>query len=283
MSDQTLSRPLVDYLKFIIPMDYDRAQQVIPSVAASIQGLQGIEVDNVGYKMTVLSPTESSGMRSRYVIEVWGLAAHHAITLVPSSWWEHLTRIDARYTLKNVSADALGSFINRNIMQRTSKKNVTTFDTRPRQKTNTRDVGGRGIVFGSRKSDIHTAIYARGEEAVALEVRFQNRKADHIGNLALFEKETGEAQRNFYEVLLANLNVEAMTELYKITACHGTAKLESLMNRDSVDQAKLKAASDWLETEAEKVWWESLTPEEQEEWQKDGFIPTEMCKPKLRS
>ena len=121
--------------------------------------MEGVEVARADVKLTVLGPTESSNMRSRYVVEMWGKTAHLSIAMVPKHWWERLARVDARYTLVGTTSEELGSFINRNVMQRNSKKNVTTFDTRPRQKTNTRDVGGRGIVFGSRKSDLHTAIY----------------------------------------------------------------------------------------------------------------------------
>lgn len=280
---QSSRTPKVDYLKFLLAMDYDRAQQEITPVIAAIKAMQGVEVANVGCKLTVLNPTESSNGRSRYVIEVWGDAAHYAISMVPPRWWEHLKRIDARYTLHDVTSKALGAFINRNIMQANSKKNVTTFDTRSRQKTNTRDVGGRGIVFGSRKSDVHTAIYARGNEPVALEVRFQNRKADHIGNLALFEKETGDPQRGFMDTLLSNINVESMTELYKITANHGIDQLQNTMVADYEHSMKVQQAVEWVETEDERKWWESLSPEEQAEWQSQGFVPTEMLKPKLQS
>lgn len=276
------ARPLVDYLKFILPYDYDRAQQEVAPTVAAIKGLAGIEVPTADVKLTVLGPTESSGGRSRYVVECWGKTAHYALTMVPKHWYERLARIDARYQLTSTPATALGAFINRNILQANSKKNVTTFDTRSRQKTNTRDVGGRGIVFGSRKSDIHTAIYARGSEPVALEVRFQGRKADHIGNLALFEHDTSETGRLLYDAIIDNLMIEAMNEVYKITGATTIASLERIMDNDYAHSLKVNQAIDWLETEQERTWWESLTPEEQEQWQKDGFVPTEMLRPKTR-
>lgn len=277
MSDFTANlTPRIDYLKFIRPMDYDQGQQLLQPIVAMLNDADCPINEKDNYKLTLLGGTESSNQKTRYVIEVWGLHCDRFVRGIERHWFEYLTRIDYRAPLKHTTTVSLDAYINQQVLSGKSKRNVSTFATKNRQKTNTRDVGGKGVIFGSRKSDSHTVIYYRGGDMPAIEMRLQNRKALDLGNQALYENETAETTEAFLNTLERRLKIAAMSELYAATGYSELIHLEGAMERAQALNNKMQAALEWSETQEEKEYWSSLTTEEQEALQRESWIPDEM-------
>src|SRR6187402_297285 len=153
--------PRIDYLKFVVSMDYDEGQRCMQGIIGRNAMMENPLVDRQDYRITILGPVASDPNKNRYCVESWGRNAVALAYCVPMHFWDSLNRIDYRAPMNTVNMESFEAFVTRRAMSKTGARNVTTFNTKNRQKSNTRDVGGRGITFGSRKSDSHTVAYAR--------------------------------------------------------------------------------------------------------------------------
>ena len=271
----------IDYLKFLIPMDWDRAQEAIKPMVDFVASDKTLLVTNRDFKVTVLNPTPSTNGKSRYIVEIWGAHTMEILPLIPDWFWGSLSRIDHRTPLLKTTDAALTAFIQKWAMSDRGLRNIATLNTKPRTKSNKRDVGGRGIIFGSRKSNSHTVVYKRGNELPAIESRIEKDKAQDVGiNILNALQEEGHAP--IERIVIQFAEKAAEQERYRCIKETTIIGWENSMLVAQGEQKVMTDALEWKEREDEREWWESLTPEEQTAWQTDGFIPTDMMKPKLR-
>ena len=273
MTNQANITPTLDYIKYILPLDSDRLQQLAAHLHAyEMENTRGFKWGQTA-KMTVMDSTKDTAGRRRLVIEAWGKGADDMLELLSPLYLEHVTRLDYRRELAGATVKDVEAFLARSAMQAKSRRNVQTFRSQPRQKNHQRDVGGVGIYFGSRKSDSHTAAYVRGNEAPAIEHRFQGRKAQDIACEALGAWYERNAPGLKLPLLMPILERYAQTELTTATGYTSWEKLVLAMRDDKAHMDKLNQASEWLETKEERDFWEGLSQEEQLEMQGPGYVP----------
>jgi hypothetical protein len=216
MDKQARIRGRIDYVKFLVLSDFDSFQQVWGRIFNILRDTDHALIRDKALKMRALGDAPDGNGKRRYTIEAWGPNSDVLAEMVPVGWFEYLTRLDVRVELPGVEADELDAYVQMLTLGRTGKRNVSTFDTRFRRKTSTRDVGGRGAFLGSRKSQSHSAIYRRGKEAPAYEARFINQRAEEIGRDIALEM-TANPGADLFDVLgraawqWANLELRSAT------------------------------------------------------------------------
>lgn len=266
----------IDYLKFVVPMDHDRGQMAIANIKEKLAE-QDVPVlkEGANLKITVLDSTANDPGRRRYCVESWGPASHYLASIVPFSWFEHLNRIDYRTVLRCVGEPQLAAWIDEKYRGKAGRRNVTTFNTKPRTKSHSRDVGGRGITFGSRKSDSHTVVYQRGDEMPTIEMRFQGRKAEELGNVMLQKDAEGALSDPLTDLRLAGL-LAVSGEMWTVFGASEIKPIEAQMVHAEQRARQVQAAMEWIETEAERTYTETTTTEEQEQDQRERWVPTSL-------
>src|SRR5688572_27438225 len=162
MANQSTVQPKMDYVKYIIPMDTDRIQQLGARINAAIMDKTVPFDHGRGFKLSVLDSTPTTGGKRRLVLDAWGPATKALIDWLDSSYVPFIVRLDYRRELRSITRDHVRGYLTRMVLGAKKKRNITTYDTNDRQKTHSRDVGGYGLTIGSRKSDSHTTIYQRG-------------------------------------------------------------------------------------------------------------------------
>lgn len=269
--------PRIDYLKFVVAMDYDLAQRALAKMKGAIieQKLPLVEKQN--FKISVLGPVAADPDKARYCVEAWGEYSVYLAQVTPMGWWDHLNRIDWRQPTIKTQPAAFEAFVQRRAMAKTGARNVTTFNTKNRQKTSSRDVGGRGITFGSRKSDSHTVAYARAGEVPVVEVRFQGRKAEEIGALMVLADANNDLT-NPHDDLLKILKMPVSIELRRAIGVSGMGDLENIIDMDARHMAKVQAAMDFIAPEEADAYEDSTSTEEQEGDQMERWVPTSVFK-----
>lgn len=271
----------IDYVKFIVSMEYDLWQQVCLTLNPAINSPDCHLRERDNYKISCLGADPGNGHKRRYVLEAWGEYSIELAALVPLDFFEHLARIDWRAPLLHAQHEDIKSYIQQRVLSRVGKRNVTAFDTKNRQKTNTRDVGGVGLLLGSRKSEAHTSIYFRAEEQGAVETRHQGKAAERIG-LYVCQTVDEQGPMAWYEALHSATMQASKGELYKACGVTEVYQLENAMKDASRKGRIIQQAMEWAEQQPERDYWESLTPEEQETAQALANIPEELFHPKLR-
>lgn len=269
--------PRIDYLKFVVAMDWDLGQQTMAKItrAAQVEGFPLREGENI--KFSVLGPTQSAPGKNRYVVEAWGESAVHLATIVPDDFWHNLNRIDWRCPTTKTQPQAFEAFVVRQAMSKTSGRNLTTFNTKGRKKGPTRDVGGRGVLSGSRKSDSHTVAYMRAGDAPVVECRFQGRKAEHIGALVaemLANKEQTTAEADLLKILKNFVPVE----LNRAFGASSIADLEIDIDQAGRQMERVKQAMTFDEVEQARIYEQETPPDDQEADQLARYVPTSLFK-----
>lgn len=178
MNDQP-SYPPLDYLKFLFACDSEQWQTEHQAAWMYVKSLATKWGAKDAYaKLTVLGGGKTVG--SRYIVEFSGPVADYIAVNVPLGWYRRLRRVDFRSELRGLSAEAIRAAQAYYSLKPKGEYNATGFDTPSRTKSTGRDVGGVGMFLGSRKSDIVGAVYRRGREAAAFELRVQNDLARHL-------------------------------------------------------------------------------------------------------
>lgn len=152
------------------PRDFpDRAKDFVAALDYFKRPDGGWEGDYDYY----LSPG-GDGRQTFHKIEVWGRIADLFAQLLSPQDWLLCSRLDYRQELSERSDRDMRYFVLWQMRRGAKRVNLYPMDTRPRKKTNKRDVGGKGIFLGSRKSDKTLAVYKRGAEMPACEFRLMN-------------------------------------------------------------------------------------------------------------
>lgn len=265
----------IDYVKFLVEMEFDRAQQVFRTLkgAMSQEGCSLVEGKGGNLKIRALGATET-GKARRYSVESWGPHCIELAALVPQDWFEHLTRVDYREPLLHTQPADFDAYVTQTHMGQKGRRNVTTFNNKYRTKTDTRDVGGKGMFIGSRKSAHMSAAYQRADEAPCFETRHINRAAKDIGLQVLQSIDEG-GPNEWYDGLMASVILAHHGELYQATGCHNSIALENAIVKAGKQMREMQAAMEWTATQAEEDYYRDLTTNQQTDLQAERYALTD--------
>lgn len=264
----------IDYVKYIIDMDVDRMQQF----CARFNAQESADEIGVRYrrdlKLSVLPGGSGGRMGRRLVLESWGEHCAKLIDYLDSSKAEYITRLDYRRDLPNVERKHIEAYVARTAIQGKGRRNVQTFNSRPRQKTDTRDIGGFGVFIGSRKSDACTTAYQRGNETPAIEHRFQGHRAADIANDGIARAFDDLGGAKLSEHIMAALEYAARLELNKSTGQKSWDALVDDMHSAKLWADKMHDAAEWAEQPEERAFWNNLSDDEKMADLKGRWVPT---------
>lgn len=168
-----LQCPAIDYLKFIFATDDAIWQEKFQDDFVRLQAdATAFGAKRQYFKITVLGGGRTVG--TRYVVEIVGPVADYLAPRIPLEWFRRCTRVDYRTPLRELAAADLDRASAYYLLTRAKQRNIAALDTQPRRKAVGRDVGGKGITLASRKSGVCGAIYRRGAELPAYELRLIN-------------------------------------------------------------------------------------------------------------
>lgn len=262
----------VDYVKYVFRSGWENNQNFyVPAWENALARLPFLGHDCGGAKMSVLPGTDAQG-RTRYVYEAWGKMADHLWELLPTVWVNALYRLDLREELAGISEDHIAALQTSISLGNKGAVNTFMLNSRPRKKTSTRDIGGRGVQFGSRKSDQHLVVYKRGNENAAVEYRMQNKKINELARSA-YKCWQDNNISNVWQEIVANAHTARSSYLYKAMGVNTTPGLLGQLDLHLNRAKALRKAAQWEETDADRDYWASLTEEEQEDIQKETFWP----------
>lgn len=269
----------IDYVKFVVDLEFDRAQQDFRILMGAISDQENChlrEKDN--FKVRALGAV-ADGQRRRYSVESWGEHAIELAALVPADWFECLARVDYREPMRHTSVTDFDALVNKTAMGAKGKRNIATFDNKHRSKTNTRDVGGKGMFVGSRKSAHMTAAYRRGYEGAYIETRHTGPAARDIGLQVLLTIDQG-GPTEWYSGLMAATVLAHHGELYRAFGETNVLGVERLARLAGKHMAQVLQAMEWVETQTEAEYYANLGTEEQVALQEEGWVPTDLFKPR---
>lgn len=195
----------IDYASFLIETDADLFQDIYLNEWNNLVANHIPEPQRRRFqRVHALGGTK--GGRRRYILSVWGEYARLVVNLPFGKWADHLTRMDLRAMVYECRPDTFEKLC-RCLENAETRNNVESFKTPKRTKNNQRDAGGRGVRYGSRKSDMSSKIYRRGKEHPAIETQFQDDKLDAAVIMALTDVEESKAPAAGWECLRANLEM----------------------------------------------------------------------------
>lgn len=154
----TLSRSEFDLWQVTAPKLCEAAEQVAHE--ANVESK---------YNSRCLGVDDAGGLRL-YSFEVWGELAEHWAQACSPVEWNKLQRLDYRIACELDPRNFAGFA---NYVGNSGKygRNINTFKTREREKSEGRHAGGQGVSVGSHKSDRRLVVYKRKGESGAIELQ----------------------------------------------------------------------------------------------------------------
>jgi hypothetical protein len=119
-----------------------------------------------------------------YTVQVWGDLCGFVTRLDFGRYAKYVTRLDFRMELA-VTKDGLASLGDVAKQNNSASRNITSYDTRARDKKEGRHAGGIGLALGSHGSTKRLTFYKRGNEKGAMEYQTQMTECSKIINRAI--------------------------------------------------------------------------------------------------
>ena len=263
--------PQIDYLKFVFSLEYDEIQRRHDNLKRLLLNVDPNNPTLRGFKFSIIGFDASRPSERRCVFEFFGENTEKFAWAIPSGWLDNLSRVDYRVPLLHASDEDVKSIVQEMTLMTKGRRNIYTFNTKQREKTTSRDVGGFGVMVGSRKSNQHTVLYVRAKENAVVEFRFQNQVAEEIGYQArarIIESNADGVELGVIDSLTSVLQLPVKGELGKAFGLFSIQALESRMRQSSKNMRRMQDALEWVETKEEEEWWTSLSQEEQEQEQR---------------
>jgi len=161
-----------DYCSFLIECPADLFQDIyLAEWKRAIVDHMTLTEQKKNQRVHALGATKSGNRR--YVLALWGEPARLVTNLPFPKWGDDLTRVDIRRTVYGCADDTYEKLCVA-LEYAETKNNIESFKVKRRTKNHQRDTGGRGVRYGSRKSDRSSKIYKRGNEKPAIETQFQD-------------------------------------------------------------------------------------------------------------
>lgn len=167
----------VDFWSCMVELDVER-KLVLEGYAQrycdDVNKLTGVFRKPTGFKIT---PWRSKDYRgSYYLFSMWGTGTKSFVIDRPLLH-TNVTRVDLRKTYLDTFAN-FGEMADMTCSGYHGRKNVQRYNSRVREKTESRDRGGKGFAFGSLKSENRLSVYVPGiSKELAIEVQFRGAKA----------------------------------------------------------------------------------------------------------
>lgn len=172
----------IDKVDFKFLLDYDEFaihNKYLSELFETIKEDNGI---GGGLRVGCFGVEKESGKR-RYIVSTWGHACDYLLQQLPTEYEGNVSRVDFRIESEIVPENI--SRIKAMIEEHNPKgRNVQDFSTRKREKEYGRNAGGKGLAFGSHKSDVRLTAYKRNGEVGAIEIQVSGAKLQGITSIA---------------------------------------------------------------------------------------------------
>lgn len=119
-----------------------------------------------------------------YTVQIWGDLCGFLNRLDFDRYSKYVTRLDFRSEL-GVTKTGLDCIADLAKQNNSARRNINTYDTRPRDKKEGRHAGGIGVALGSHGSTKRLTFYKRGNEKGAMEFQTQMAECTKIINRAV--------------------------------------------------------------------------------------------------
>lgn len=252
----------LDYIRLVFRCDAEMFQNdYLPRINTLLLDAQRVAGELPKFEVNINGRT---GRRESYFeVNVWGDQSAYFARSMPVVWWAALTRIDFRTEFPALSSShiqSIVSFYNAN----PPKRYICDPFIRPNaSKTNKRDVGGRGIRFGSRASKSHLVIYVRKGGYGAVEYRKGNKASQELGKLVA-NWDGGESPIEPYTLACNLMRMDGALFMAEAT---GFSSLTNMLEgvEGKLRQTKLaERQMELMELAKADDYWENLTPEEKD-------------------
>ena len=132
-----------------------------------------------------VQPWNNKSYRERmYLVSIWGpftrsvVSFERRLQIAP-------TRVDLRFETL-VAGKHFNAWKDAMVRAYNGRKNINSYNSRPRAKNESRDRGGSGVAFGSLRSQERLSVYCGYPETlVAVEFQFRHERATAVGNAYL--------------------------------------------------------------------------------------------------
>lgn len=272
MMEQAQPARKIDYIKFVWTGGYDLFQtHTLRQLDALADAAERRGINSLTLKFTVLGGNKMRN-EERRVIEIWGEFAHFVFHACPTAWLNKVYRLDYRETIPALNSSHVQALQTALTLGAKPKVNTMVYNTRDRQKSASRDVGGQGITFGSRKSDHHAVLYARANEPVCLEYRMQGKKVNRM----LRDAYTLWQDERVYDVrahILTEVEAARAKFLSRAISVDTLSDIVTLAEQALRRVENISREAAWSESYEEREYWQSLTEEEQRMYQQAVWFP----------
>lgn len=177
----------IDWLTIFAPRHQDNDTQAkfnrLITLAKDCNARTGLKAKQWDFRVA----SGKLGKDANFKMEIWGMTAHLVADELDTWAWAHVTRIDLRQELPSLGINDIKTFV-AGVQRRGVKGvNLLPFDMKPKNKSEGRDGGGKGVALGAYGSDNQISTYVRGAETPAYEYRARNNNAKEVVNQALAE------------------------------------------------------------------------------------------------
>lgn len=261
-----------DYVRLIFRCDDEMFQNdYLPRINSLLIAAQRAADEQAKHNVNVKG---RSGRRENYYeIDVWGNQADYFAVSMPEEWWGSLARLDLRHESDALTESVIADLQVKYAFQAQGKHSILSFKTPGATKTDRRDVGGRGIRFGSRKSDQHAVAYKRRGGPGALEYRISGRKAQELGREITQAVKYGGSPSG-YEAAFVRMNLLSSVFLSEAAGASSLYGLVLDAKQHNYTASAREIAEIVHDDAAAEEWWGKLSAAEQGEWQQLTFGPT---------
>lgn len=263
----------IDYVKLLYTTTPEFFQDhIAPRYEALLHKVREAGIHGKTSKLSALGQERRSSDH-RYVVEFWGASADVVARALRVDELQYLRRVDYKEAVHGLSDGEWENAMSA-LYFRPCKLNTSTIKTKPREKMGEqRDVGGIGMLYGSRKSDEHGVLISRGKNDKYREYRVANKGAVKLRNLVMATVENSD-DSNVYRHLLSQLRLQSQFWWGKTLGGSFRDIIEHAAHKGADITAAVAQSSFFDETEQERAWWDSLSPEEQEAEQRGTFEAT---------
>ena len=252
----------LDYVRLVFRCDAEMFQNdYLPKINNLLLDAQRAVGESPKFEVNL---NGRSGRRESYFeLNVWGNQADYFAASMPVVWWSALTRIDYRIEEAALSSTDIQSIVSYYNANPPSRHICDPFIRPNAAKTNKRDVGGRGIRFGSRASKSHLVIYLRKGGLGAVEYRKGNKASQDLGKLVA-NWDGGASPITPYELALNFMRMDKTLFMSEATGFSTLANMLDGVNNKARQTRLIERQMELMEIAKADDYWENLTPEEKE-------------------
>lgn len=188
-----------DRFDTLYALDYDRAQEHFTDRGEVARALSKAEDCEPKYNSRCMGIEQGSDKRL-YSFETWGKLSDVMARYADDREWAHLQRLDYQIPC-DIDDEKIHGLYEHLRKNKARGRNVTSFDTRPREKSQGRHAGGHGVALGSHKSDKRLSISKRKGESGYIELQLSGKLLRTLVGEALQKVRTSQTGETMYQVM----------------------------------------------------------------------------------